>query len=356
MRRLLFTLIVLVLSAPLTPGALERPDREFKVFQFPRDRMPRIDGDTLDWDIVPESYAVGMDELVDTESGHGADRNPDDLDVTVRVGWVKGLDRLYVLYEAYDDFWNMYYKRGDIFEVAVDADLSGGPYGVNPQMPDRWDNYFGFKGIHAQNYHILTPPGEGRDWMLVPGCNPWIGDFPWANGVFSYDFKEGEGGKLVLECWITPFNYAPYDGPDRAVVSRLAEDALIGLSWAVLDYDEVQGQLDGFWNLSHTSAMASDASALCAFRLMSPEPPFIKPIEADWDFTVLDMDARTVIFTDRSSGEIVSRSWDFDDGSSSTDECPVHRYEKPGEYTVTLTVSGPAGTSKLTRVRRVVVR
>ena len=47
---------------------------------------------------------------------------------------VKGMNRLYFLYEAYDDFWDFgrveeSMKNGyqnDIFEIALDADLSGG--------------------------------------------------------------------------------------------------------------------------------------------------------------------------------------------------------------------------------------
>ena len=35
---------------------LERPDVEFQVFQFPANQIPRIDGDTSDWSIVPNSY------------------------------------------------------------------------------------------------------------------------------------------------------------------------------------------------------------------------------------------------------------------------------------------------------------
>lgn len=30
----------------------------FKVFCFPSDKIPRIDGDTHDWDIVPASYTI----------------------------------------------------------------------------------------------------------------------------------------------------------------------------------------------------------------------------------------------------------------------------------------------------------
>ena len=40
---------------------LERPDVTFKIFQFPPDKIPRIDGNTDDWAIVPDSYSIGMD-------------------------------------------------------------------------------------------------------------------------------------------------------------------------------------------------------------------------------------------------------------------------------------------------------
>jgi hypothetical protein len=84
------------------PAAGEGRPEVFKVFQFPADRIPRIDGSADDWKMVPDDYAVGMDQLVDDTH---PDRKPDpkDLDVKVKVGWVKGLNRLYFLYEAYDN-------------------------------------------------------------------------------------------------------------------------------------------------------------------------------------------------------------------------------------------------------------
>ena len=162
---LCFLMIGFMGATPL--HALERPDKEFKIFQFPPTMIPRIDGKTDDWDIVPESYCIGSDELSDTVQGHGTNIDKKDLDVKVRVGWVKGMNRLYFLYEAYDDYWNMYYKRGDIFEVVVDGDLSGGQFINNEQLTTWEENHFRFKGVHAQNYHIFTPPGEGRDWCMV---------------------------------------------------------------------------------------------------------------------------------------------------------------------------------------------
>ena len=82
------------------------PDREFQIFQFPRDAMPRIDGKTDDRQIVPDRYVYDTTLLSDTVDGQGTDIDPSDLDVKITVGWVKGLNRLYFLYETHDDFWD----------------------------------------------------------------------------------------------------------------------------------------------------------------------------------------------------------------------------------------------------------
>ncbi len=357
--RLVIAAMLLVVNGIVSVSALERPDVEFKIFQFPTDRIPSIDGKTGDWDIVPDSYAIGSDELRETELGKVVGSpDPNNLKIKVKVGWVKGMNRLYFLYEADDNYWNMYYKRGDIFEVAVDGDLSGGEFINNPQIPDAGERHYRFKGVHAQNYHIFTPPGEGRDWAMIWGCQPWIADLPYANHAYTYNFREGESGRLVLEFWITPFDYAPYDGPDGAVESKLEENRIIGLSWAVMDMDDDRngGGYQGFWNLSHKTRMDSNASCQVAFRLMPLEQRFRKPIEAEWSFKIIDMDRRLVAFKDLSYGTVTSWLWEFDDGATSTERNPVHQYKKPGEFVVILNVEGPDGKARRVKVRDVVVK
>jgi len=83
---------------------------------------------------------------------------------------------------------------------------------------------------------------------------------------------------------------------------------------------------------------------------MPLEKPYLKPIDAQWSFVVTDMNRRMVSFTDQSYGEISSWKWDFGDGSSSDKQHPVHFYSKPGQYVVTLSIKGPAGTSRLSKV------
>ena len=59
---LLLTLIVFV-ACWFSPrlAALEKPEITYKVFQFPADKIPRVDANTDDWAMVPESYVVGTD-------------------------------------------------------------------------------------------------------------------------------------------------------------------------------------------------------------------------------------------------------------------------------------------------------
>ncbi len=104
------------------------PDVEFKIFQFPANKIPRIDGSKDDWSIVPESYAIGMDQLRETVTGIGDKRDPANLDVKVKVGWVNGQNHLYFLYEASDNYWDFAREdlHNDIFELVIDGDLSGG--------------------------------------------------------------------------------------------------------------------------------------------------------------------------------------------------------------------------------------
>src|SRR3984885_8431618 len=189
------TPLLLLLSLP--GMAADRPGVVFKIFQFPADQIPRIDGNPDDWKMVPDDYAIGMDQLVDDTH---KDRKPDpkDLDVKVKVGWVKGLNRLFFLYEAYDNYWDFAQPglHNDTFEVVVDGDLSGGPliprFRSNPDQ-DEWDAHFSMYGVQAQNYHVFTP-AEGKGWALVLGCEPWIKELPYANPASSYHFKNAESG------------------------------------------------------------------------------------------------------------------------------------------------------------------
>ncbi|MGB5921133.1 MAG: PKD domain-containing protein [Syntrophobacteria bacterium] len=57
----------------------------------------------------------------------------------------------------------------------------------------------------------------------------------------------------------------------------------------------------------------------------------------------------TVTFQDHSTGKITHWYWKFGEDSKSRRRHPVHEYLKAGQYSVSLTVKGPAGISELAR-------
>ncbi len=79
------------------------------------------------------------------------------------------------------------------------------------------------------------------------------------------------------------------------------------------------------------------------------------PLAADFSFTpVSPLAGQPVGFTDTSRGTPSGWSWSFGDPSSggangSTSRNPAHTYASPGTYTVTLSVTGSAGSSQVQR-------
>ena len=150
-----------------------------------------------------------------------------------------------------------------------------------------------------------------------------------------------------MECWITPFDYAPFDRPEDAVETELEEGMDIGLSWSILDFDG--DKRDGHYNLAHNVQMVKDATYLFPFRLAPIEAMLQPDLKAEWTFKILDVDAGMVSFHDESIGKITSWKWDFGDGTTSNERNPIHEFGPGVRKMITLKVSGPKGSSKRTR-------
>ena len=354
-------MLVVLLFAASAP-ALDRPETTFKVFQFPPNMIPRINGDAADWSIVPDDYAIGMDQLVDDM--HNAKPDPKELDAKVRFGWVKGENRIYCLYEATKSYWDFSLPalHNDIFEIVIDGERGGGPFIGEQQdeakVRDANELYYDFQNSRAQNYHIFTP-AEGKDWCMAWGPQQWLKEMPWSNHAINYNFKPGDPGKLTLEFWITPFAFASPDGPEHSVVSKLTENKTIGMSFSILDYGDVKRQqqdFKAFWNLSRHHTSYGNASQMVAFKLMPLEEQFRKKFDADWSYKVVDMDRRLVAFKDESAGEVKTWHWDFGDRTTSDEQNPIHTYTRGGRFTVILNIDGPAGTARMSKVWGVVLK
>ncbi len=62
-----------------------------------------------------------------------------------------------------------------------------------------------------------------------------------------------------------------------------------------------------------------------------------------------------VTFNNQTTGEVEQYDWDFGDGGVSQDENPVHEYVTVGNYSVSLTATGPGGVDTETKVDYILI-
>ena len=94
--------------------------------------------------------------------------------------------------------------------------------------------------------------------------------------------------------------------------------------------------------LTVTNSAGSNTATKSAYVVVNTLKP---PVAA---FTASPLSGKAplkVAFSDRSTNNPTSWSWNFGDKSTSTDKNPVHTYNKAGRYTVTLIVKNSAGSN-----------
>jgi PKD repeat protein len=79
-------------------------------------------------------------------------------------------------------------------------------------------------------------------------------------------------------------------------------------------------------------------------------------IEADFEGNPTSGQAPLMVeFTDLSEGTVETWEWDFGDGGTTSEQNPSHEYTTTGSFTVSLTVTGPAGSSTETKVDYILI-
>jgi PKD repeat protein len=87
------------------------------------------------------------------------------------------------------------------------------------------------------------------------------------------------------------------------------------------------------------------ADNFCLQIETGPEPPVAAFVGAP----LSGLAPLQVQFTNQSTGQITTRSWNFGDSTTSTSTNPLKTYQNPGTYTVSLTVTGPGGSDTETK-------
>jgi len=116
----------------------------------------------------------------------------------------------------------------------------------------------------------------------------------------------------------------------------------INRSPSTVEYTNILGQRVRL-NLPFLTLDVTNASPIAKFEF---NPEIFGIDRATWQPAVRE----NIVFTDQSSdpdGQITQWQWDFGDGTTSTDQNPIHAYDKAGEYTVTLTVTDNEGATAI---------
>ncbi|MEX1311741.1 MAG: YCF48-related protein, partial [Candidatus Sulfomarinibacteraceae bacterium] len=260
---------------------------------------------------------------------------------------------------------------------------------------DGWVTGFGFSG--AAVYH--TTDG-GATWTGVPGFSgaykaiDFVGTSGWAANVGGRFYRTADGGATWIQgdlpgsplqiqdmdffdadigyavgWWGTAFRSddggATWQalptpngsdqltdiflvGPDELWVSTndgvAYYSATGGQNWAVLDVGSA-----GFGNFAAIAASPAGDAWVVGFQGVierftgPPPPPVNQPPVASYTYQTTGL---SVAFFDTSAdpdGTIVSRLWDFGDGSTSTEQDPTHVFPGADTYHVSLVVTDDDG-------------
>ena len=283
MRVVVFSILCSLVALPATAHVFDA--KVFKTFQFPDDRIPQMDGDLNEWDIVPSEFFFDYDDYEEMHRGIGAALDTTDFYIKrAAVGWNDATNRLYFMAEVYDDVFRFskestdsldtFHSRltgahvhgADIWEIVVDADHAGdkviGFDRENPEVEMR------YRSAYVQNYHLYIPPLNGQYWHWLWGKAMWTAEPEYSGVGWNYPGEHMSAGTATYECYLTPFDDLHPDGPDSSTVHDLRENAIIGLSWAFLDADTSAATYDAFWTLSRQKKMYAGEEFLADFRLL----------------------------------------------------------------------------------------
>jgi PKD repeat protein len=194
-------------------------------------------------------------------------------------------------------------------------------------------------------YTMIVSGGSGSDYTI--GYDAWAGwlqTVPTGTAVFGY--------QDITSTLHADFSASPRFGlpPLSVQFTDLSIGDPTGWTWAFGDHSPFSSQqhpthtytLPGIYTvtLNVTNLGRGHQIAKPAYITITSPPPTA-------DFVVSSRSGVTpfnAVFTDCSTGDITAWLWDFGDGLTSTVQRPAHTYVLPGQFGVTLTVSGPGGS------------
>ena len=264
------------------------------------------------------------------------------LDNTGAFQWVKSIGGFYYKYDSFatiDQSGNVIVTRS----FDADADFDPGP-GVHELIANGngdvfvlklnstgdfiWANSFGGRFINTATG--ITTENTGK--IFLSGYFGATTDFFPGNAIYNqtsngdldlFLLKMDEAGNVL---WADTYGADENDYSTGIYVDDLGGIYCTGMFRSTVDFDNSSA-------IYPVTSYGSDDGFI--LKLTDPEV-----IIADFAATPLNLLINdTVLFTDQSTGFNLTWYWNFGDGNTDTVQNPVHVYQTPGIYSVTLTVS-----------------
>ena len=315
------------------------------------------------------------------EKDHGALKGTNVKDLCDLVGGMDPGDT--VVIKAIDG-WNMDFAYKNVYEY---SDREG------PMVLVWWSNG---AAEHPSSGYTGPDFSEGMRlyWFADTSVNPWglhiFGSWDWheaaASEYWYYFYSSGEfyptttglSGKYISEIKIysnepvpsvAQFSAVPLTGYSPLNVQFTDKSTgtdILTWSWdfqndGVIDSEERNPffvyDSPGIYtvNLTITFAAGTDSEVKPEYITVN-DPTHVPPIamfSADQTLGELPL---TVHFTDSSTLNPTSWSWDFGDGTSSTLQNPEHTYSAEGSYTVSLTATNDYGSDSEMKANYITAR
>ncbi len=262
--------------------------RVFGVFQWPSNNLPVLDGDISEWDAVPDELWIDLDDpdMVAGEGDVGREKDRSDIYFRFAMGWNDETDRLYYVYDRYDDVWDRdgggigCCGQDDSIEIGVDADHAGGWFhsggaGISGDLTDEENALYNGGSSQTSHYRWPTLAPFGWSWFWMSNST-WHGNEPHQCCEDSFNLDGAHGGEANFQAeWYTvawdDFNY---NGPELSVPHDFVELDVIGAGLQIVDNDNGPEDAEDTtpwtvkWSLGGASDVFGNAGSFADFVLM----------------------------------------------------------------------------------------